>query len=177
MAVLIAFLLVAVLLFCWALTVFGMPGNWLMVATAAVYVYFLPATSPVAIDWKIVVSLLVLAGLGELLELLAGAAGAAKAGASRRSALLALVGSTLGGLLGVFVGMPIPLVGSIVAALLFAGLGAMAGAVLGEIWVGNRGDATWQIGKAAFWGRILGTLSKMLVGAVMLAVVIVALIV
>ena len=175
MTIFFALLLIAVLLASWLLTVFGMPGNWLMVVAVAAYAYLTPADSAAAIDWKAVVALAVLAGLGEVLELLAGAAGAAKAGGSRRSAVLALFGSTLGGLFGVFVGVPIPLVGPIFAALLFAGFGAMAGAIVGEISVGNNQDKTWQIGKAAFWGRILGTLGKMLVGAIMLAVVVVAL--
>jgi hypothetical protein len=58
--------------------------------------------------------------------------------------------------------VPIPVIGSVVAAVLFAGLGAMAGAILGEVSAGQRLDTSWQIGKAAFWGRLAGTLGKML---------------
>ena len=46
-----------------------------------------------------------------------------------------------GGLFGLTVVVPIPIVGSIAAALLFAGLGALGGAVLGERWKG----APWTI--------------------------------
>ncbi len=59
-----------------------------------------------AIGWKVVVALVVLAMLGEILELLAAAGGTARAGGSRRGAALALVGSIIGGLLGVFIGVP-----------------------------------------------------------------------
>jgi uncharacterized protein len=176
MTLLLALLLVAVLLAGWGLTLVGAPGNWLMVIATAMYVFFVPAGSPVAIGWTVVVALIVLATLGEILELVAAAAGTARAGGSKRGAVLALLGSITGGVLGIVIGMPIPLFGSLVAALLFAGLGAMAGAILGEFWAGNKLDASWQIGQAAFWGRLLGTLGKLIVGAMMIALVVAALV-
>jgi len=48
------------------------------------------------------------------------------------------------------------LAGSIVAAVFFAEFGAMAGAILGEISVAQRLDASWRTGKVAFWGRLPG---------------------
>jgi uncharacterized protein YqgC (DUF456 family) len=119
-------------------------------------------------------ALLVLAALGELVEFAAGAVGAAKAGGSRRGAALALVGSLMGGLFGLFVALPVPLVGPIIGALLFGGLGALGGAVLGEQWKGRDLDESLRIGHAAFWGRLFGTLGKVLAGAVMIAVLLVA---
>jgi len=173
-----ALLLIVVLLACLALTMFGLPGNWLIVAATAVYACLTPAQSPAAIGWKPIAILLVLAALGEVIELLAATMGTAKAGGSRRGAVLALAGSIVGTVLGIFVGIPIPipLVGPILAALLFAGLGALAGAMLGELWAGKDLDASWRIGKAAFRGRLAGTLGKMLLGAVMVAVVVIALV-
>ena len=119
--------------------------------------------------------MVVLAALGELLEFLAGALGVTKAGGSRRGAILALVGSLAGGIVGLFVGLPIPVVGPIVGAMLLAGAGAFAGAVLGEQWKGRSFDDSWRIGKAAFWGRLLGTVVKTAIGAVMVGATIVAL--
>jgi uncharacterized protein YqgC (DUF456 family) len=107
-------------------------------------------------------------------ELLAGSLSAARAGGSKRGAILALVGSALGGLLGMIIGLPVPLVGSILAAVLLAAVGAMTGAVLGEMHAGRDFDASWRIGKLAFWGRLAGTAGKLFVGAVMAAVVVVA---
>jgi uncharacterized protein YqgC (DUF456 family) len=115
--------------------------------------------------------------MGEVVELLAGAVGAAKAGGSKRGAALALAGSIIGGVVGLFVGLPVPMVGSILAAVLFAALGAMVGAIIGETWTGKRLDASWRVAKAAFWGRLTGTLCKLLVGAAMIAVVVVAMLV
>ena len=176
MTLLFALLLIIVLLASWVLTLLSLPGNWLMVTATAVYAYLVPAGSRAAIGWKVVVAILVLAALGEVVELLAGAAGAARAGGSRRGAALALLGSLVGAIVGVVVGLPIPLAGSVIAALLFAGLGAMAGAILGEVWVGRNLGASWQIGAAAFRGRLIGTLGKMLIGGLIVATVIAALV-
>jgi hypothetical protein len=84
---------------------------------------------------------------------------------------LALLGSLTGAVLGVIIGLPIPLAGSVVAAVLFAALGALAGAMAGELWAGKNLLASWHIGKLAFWGRLAGTLGKVLIAAVMIAVV------
>ena len=176
MTVIFALLLILVLLACWLLTLLALPGNWLMVVATSIYAWFTPAPSPAALGWRTVVAILVLAVLGEIIELLASAMGVTKTGGSRRGAVMALVGSIVGGILGVFIGVPIPLIGSFVAAVFFAGLGAMAGAILGEISVGQRLDTSWRIGKAAFWGRLAGTLGKLIVGAVMVAVVVAALV-
>ena len=70
-----------------------------------------------------------------------------------------------------FVGAPIPVIGQLVAAVLLAALGALGGAVLGERWKGRDFDESFRVGEAAFWSRMVGTLGKSLVGAVMLAVV------
>jgi uncharacterized protein len=59
---------------------------------------------------------------------------------------------------------------------LFAGLGAMAGAMLGEVWAGRKLDASWKIGTAAFRGRLMGTLGKMLIGGLIVAMVVAALV-
>jgi uncharacterized protein YqgC (DUF456 family) len=175
MAIVFALLLILVLLACWAIDLLGLPGNWLMVAATAVYAYFVPTQSRAALGWKTVVALLVLAALGEIVELLAGSLGAARAGGSKRAAVMALLGSVFGALLGMIVGLPVPLVGSILAAVLFAAVGAMIGAVLGEMHAGRDLDASLRIGKLAFWGRLAGTAGKLFLGAVMVAVVVVAL--
>jgi uncharacterized protein YqgC (DUF456 family) len=170
MNVVFALLLVIVLLGCWLLTLLGLPGNWLMVVATSVYA----CLTPVVLGWRTVLAVLALAALGEVVELVAGAMGVSKTGGSRRGAVMALAGSILGGILGVVIGLPIPLVGSVVAAVFFAGLGAMAGAILGEISAGQKLGASWRIGKAALWGRLAGTLGKILLGAVMILVVVAA---
>jgi hypothetical protein len=175
MMLFISLLLILVLLASWLLNWLGLPGNWLIVMVTAVYAYFVPAGSPGAIGWYTVMALLVLAVLGEILEFVAGAMGVAKLGGSRRGAVMALVGSFIGAIVGVVIGLPIPLVGSIVAAVLLASVGALIGAMLGERGHGRSFGESWRIGKGAFWGRLFGTLGKTGIGAIMIAVVVVAL--
>jgi hypothetical protein len=167
-------LLAAMLAVGWMLTLLGMPGNWLMVASAALYATLFTPGAHGRMGWGLVLALAIMAALGDTIEWVAGALGVARRGGSRRGALLALLGSMVGGVVGLFVGLPIPLVGPIVAALLCAGLGALVGAVLGETWKGSGLRRTWQIGKAAFWGRLAGSLAKILIASVMVAVALVA---
>ena len=176
MEFLYAVLLIVVLLSGCVLTLLAMPGNWLIVTAVAVYAWLVPGEGRLAIGWEVVGVLVLLAIVGEVLEFLASALGAAKAGGSKRGAVLAMVGSMVGALVGLFVGIPIPVVGPIIAAVLFAGLGAFGGALLGEIWKGRKLDKSWQVGKAAFCGRVLGSVAKTAVGAMMAGVTIAAMV-
>lgn len=171
-------LLVIASLGCWAVNLFSLPfGNWLMAGLAALYAWLGPGEGRLDLDWGIVAVLGVLAGAGELVEFLAGAMGARRVGGSRRAALLAMLGSVAGGLLGMVVALPIPVVGPLLGAILFASAGALGGAVLGERWKGRQWEESLQVGKAAFWGRLLGTVGKVLVSSIMVSVVVVGLVV
>ncbi len=170
-----AAIVVAICLLGWLMTLIGLPGNWLMVVVAAAYAYLAPEAWRTDIGWKVVAAVAALAVVGEIFEFLAGSLGTARAGGSKRSAALALVGSVAGGIGGVMIGLPIPVIGPLVAAMAFAAVGAMTGAILGEYWKGRRIEEGWEVGKGAFWGRLFGTLGKILTGSVILAVIFVAL--
>lgn len=161
----------------WLLTVLGLPGNWLIVAGTGVYALLVPATWRTDVGGLTVLAVVVLATLGEVLEFAAGALGTSRAGGSKRAAALALVGSMAGAIVGAVIGLPIPVVGSFLAVLLFAAAGATGGAMIGESWKGRTLSEGWEVGKGAFWGRMLGTLGKILVGSIIVAVVAVALVV
>jgi len=170
-----ATLLFLILVAGWALNLFGLPGNWINVAATVIYAWLLPGEQRLSISWWVVGVALLLAVVGEVLEFAAGAMGVAKLGGSRRGAMLAIAGSLLGGIFGATVGVPIPVIGSIVGILLFAGLGAMAGTVVGEFWKGRDWDGSLRIGRAAFWGRLLGTAGKLVMGTILVLVVLGAL--
>lgn len=165
-----ALLFVAIVVVFWFTNLLGLPGNWLIVGAAALYAWLLPEESRAAIGWPTVGVMTGLAVLAEVAEFVASAAGVKKLGGSWTGAVFALMGSMFGAIAGIFVGLPIPIVGSLVAALLFGGLGALAGAVVGESLRGQSFDDSLRIGQAAFWGRLLGTLSKVLIGAVIVGV-------
>ncbi len=172
----LAILLPLVLVAAWLLTLVGLPGNWIMVGIVALYALLVPVERRVDVGWGVVLVLVGLAVLGEIVEFGAGAAGTSRAGGSKRGAAMALLGSIVGGVVGLFVGLPIPVVGSFLAALLFASVGAFLGAMIGEYWEGRTMEVSVPIGVGAFWGRLLGTLAKTMVGAVMIAVTIIALV-
>lgn len=160
----------------WLLTLFSLPGTWLIVIAAGVYSYFVPDQWRIDIGWIVVFVVLGLAALGEVIEALAGALGAKRAGGSKRSAFLALLGSLGGALLGGMLGLPIPLIGPVIAVVLGAAVGATAGAVIGEQWKGSATEQSWEVGKAAFWGRLLGTLGKVGVACIIVAIILMAMI-
>jgi hypothetical protein len=160
----------------WLLTLFGLPGTWLIVAAAACYALSTSASARLAIGWPTVVLLLILALAGEVVESLVGALAAGRVGGSRRGMLLAIAGSLIGGVLGAGAGLPIPLFGPVVGAILGAGGGAFVGSVLGELWKGRALDHGWRVGEAAFWGRIIGSLAKLAVATAMVIVGLLALV-
>jgi uncharacterized protein YqgC (DUF456 family) len=150
----------------WLMTLLGFPGNWVMFGSAAAYAYLTRDASSLNLGWPTVAVVGGLAVLGELLELGASAMGVARVGGSRRGALLALIGSMVGAIVGLFVGLPIPIVGSLIAVVFFSALGALAGAMLGEQWKGRESHERWEVGKAAFWGRLLGTVAKIMIASI-----------
>lgn len=155
---------------CWLTNLFSLPGNWLLIGLAALFAYLVPEGADRGVSWKAIVILAALAVFGELLEFAAGAAGAAKQGASRRAVLLSLVGAMAGSIGGAIVGVPIPIIGSLISALVGGAAGAFAGAYLGETWKERPHATGMAVGKAAFIGRLWGTVGKFAVGAVMLGV-------
>ena len=163
----------------WLTNLIGLPGNWFIVLAAAVYSYLWYFWSwhdgATAIQLPGVIILLILASIGEGVELIAGAAGAKGVGGSKRGAALSFVVSIIGGIAGMFIGSAIlPVIGSVLGALTFACVGALVGAILGEQWKGRQIDQSIEIGMAALLGRLAGTLGKIMVGAVMIVVLIAA---
>ena len=167
-------LLLAALGMGWVLTLLAMPGNWLMVGAAALYAWLGPQAGIIQMHWKVVIAMAVLAGIGEIVEFLAGVVGARRAGGSRRSAVYSLIGSLIGAIGGATAGIPIPVVGSAVGAVVGGAVGAFGGAAYAEHSLGETTDQSMKVGKAAFWGRLLGTGAKTLVGSIVAVTAIVA---
>ena len=155
----------------WTTNFFTLPGNWFVVGMAALFVSA-QGTGDAAqgMNWQAVAFLLALAASGEAIEFFAGAAGAAKQGGSRRAIFLAVVGTFAGSIAGAVMGVPIPILGPLLGALAGGAGGAFAGAYLGEMWKHGGADKSVSVGWGAAVGRVLGTLGKLLVGAVMIVV-------
>lgn len=157
-------------------TLFTLPGNWIIVLATALFAWLVPYPEGGGVGWWCVVVILVLAIIGEILEFIAGAAGAAKQGGSRRGMLLAMAGAMAGSLAGSIGGsfIPIPLIGTVMGALGGGAAGAFGGAYLGEKWKGRSEEQSVAVSKAAMTGRLLGTAAKLAVGVAMLAITTVA---
>jgi uncharacterized protein YqgC (DUF456 family) len=155
----------------WVSTVFTLPGNWLMLLFGAAYAYLLPLEMHPRVSWIVVAVALGLAIVGEVVEFLAGAAGAARKGASRRGVVLSIVGAVLGSLVGAVLAMPVPIIGPLIGALGGGAVGAFAGAYLGESGTTRTHAERFAIGKGALVGRLLGTAGKLAIGAMMLVVI------
>ena len=153
-------LLLTACLVAFASLLLGLPGTFLIVVAALMYAW---ATGFAAVTWSTIGWLLLLAAIGEGVEIFAGAAGAAGERPSRRAMIGALLGSVIGGL----VGTPVLFgVGSLLGAL----AGAFIGAAVAVISEGGTMGAALSTGLAAFRGRLLGFVLKAAVAVVLLVV-------
>ena len=156
MDVLYYVLLIALLALGWFVNILGLPGLWLMIIAFLGYAF---ATGwNVYAGWPSTVVLVLLAGLAEVFEFLAGAAGYSAAGGRKR----AVAGAIIGGFIGGIMGTPLlPLIGTIV--------GACAGAFLGAAVMELSDEGLSQsrrIGMGAAKGRFWGTMGKLVIGLI-----------
>ena len=143
-------------------TMIGVPGNWILVAMALI-VGLVTKFSDLTF-WYFLVCV-GLATLGEVIESFLGLAVVAKRGGGK----LGVLGSFVGGLLGVILGSGVaPPVGSVI----FGFLGAFAGAVLGELVKHQQMDTALRIGFWSFVGRVSAMAVKMALGCVILWIII-----
>ena len=160
-------LFVVLVMACWVLNLVGLPGNWMIIVLGLAWFFLAPVGY--SFSWIVLVLLVLLALVGEAIEFGASVFGTKKLGGSTRGATLSVIGSVIGGIAGATIGIPfpIPFVGMLVGSILLAATGAFIGASIGEKWVGKPIKETVQIGGAAFAGRLLGTLAKLVLGAAM----------
>jgi uncharacterized protein len=145
--------LACVILLSLVLIVLGLPGLWIMVASAVTYNLVVPGDP---IGWVTLVIVAVLALIAELLEFSLTGKYARKYGGSRRAGW----GAILGGIVGAMVGIPVPIVGSVIGAF----VGSFLGALIAELTGGSSaGDAT-RVAKGALIGRVVSTALKIGIG-------------
>jgi len=147
--------LAGVILLSLILIVLGLPGLWIMVASAVTYNLVVPGDP---IGWVTLIIVGVLALLAEILEFSLTGKYARKYGGSRRAGW----GAILGGIVGAMVGIPVPIVGSVIGAF----VGSFLGALIAELTGGSStGDAT-RVAKGALIGRAVSTALKIGIGFV-----------
>jgi uncharacterized protein YqgC (DUF456 family) len=97
---------------CLPLLIFGLPGNWLLLALAGLWFFFSSAEA----GWAFFLPLIGLALAGEVLEFLMGGFAGKRFGGTGKGNLGGIIGGIIGGIFG---------------AGFFFGLGALPGALLG----------------------------------------------
>ena len=125
----------------------GLPGTWLQVIAAGIVTWTMGAS-----PWMFGV-IVALAVVGEVFETLSGRWGARRFGGSRRAAW----GALIGGFAGLFVGTPVPVIGSLVMSF----VGTFAGALVGEMWERGELEAELRVGVGAMVGRAVGIATKL----------------
>lgn len=155
-------LLLLVLLIGWLINIVTLPGLWLMVGVHALYGWW--TGWDVYVGWPSVLTLFILAGIAEIVEFGAGAAGSKVGGGRRRGMIGAIIGGIVGAIF--FTGLvPIPVVGTIIGVC----LGTFLGAAAAEWW-----DKDWwhsmRVGVGAAGGRFAGIVAKLGFGFVMFVI-------
>lgn len=146
-------ILASVIILSLILIVLGLPGLWIMVASAVAYNLIVPGEP---IGWVTLIAVAVLAFVAELLEFSLTGSYARKYGGSRRAGW----GAILGGIVGAMVGLPVPIIGSVIGAF----LGSFLGALIAEFTGGaSAGDST-RVAKGALIGRVVSTVLKIGIG-------------
>lgn len=154
----------------WLASIVGLPGNWVVVIMGAGCWWLAEPDGRMAVSTASLLTMLAFAVVGEILETAAGAFGARRLGGSPRSAVLAVVGSIVGAIIGLVIGSGIPIVGNVIASLAGSALGACVGSIAGERSIGKSWEHSVQVGGAALWGRLLGTLGKTFCGTMVVAI-------
>ncbi len=156
------------------LTVLGLPGNWLMLATAGglLWWYWKPGApwDQQVFSLTTIIVLLALAVIGEILEFFTGMFGAKVGGGGKLSAFFSLVFSMFFGIGATFV-LPVPVVGTLIGAI----VGAFFGAWLGEHASSRDNKTPLKAGTGAAVGRLLGTVAKVGIGVTIYLVIAVTL--
>jgi uncharacterized protein YqgC (DUF456 family) len=135
------------------LIVLGLPGLWIMVASAVTYNLVVPGDP---IGWVSLIVVGVLALIAELLEFSLTGKYARKYGGSRRAGW----GAILGGIVGAMVGVPVPIIGSVIGAF----VGSFLGALIAEFTGGSSAGEATRVAKGALIGRAVSTGLKIGIG-------------
>jgi uncharacterized protein YqgC (DUF456 family) len=152
-------ILLALNAFWLALVLFGLPGNWLMVLTTAVFAWW--RWDERVFSGGTLIAIAVLAVLGELIEFFAGTIGARRAGASWRASLAGILGALIGAIVGTGM-LPVPVVGTVVGAC----LGVALAVWLVETVLGARPEQSLERAVGAGIGEFFGIVGKFAVGIV-----------
>jgi uncharacterized protein YqgC (DUF456 family) len=132
----------------------GIPGTWIMVGVLVV------GTIQGEVGVFVLMGCLALAFVAEALEFVIVKRLNIRYGGSR----LAFWGAIVGGFAGVFIGLPVPIIGSIIAGF----LGSVVGAAAATLHETRKLDKTLRVSFGILLGRMWSAVAKVGVGIVIL---------
>jgi hypothetical protein len=146
------------------LSIFYLPGNWLMVITAVLFAWW--QADKHMLGMPVLVAIVLLAVLGEIVEFTAGFLGVRTSGGSKRASIAAVAGAITGAIVATFL-IPVP----IISTLLGACGGACIGAGLVELSTGRERKSSVVSGISAGLAQFLGLNLKILIGVIIYLIV------
>ena len=149
------------------LVVFGLPGNWLIVISTCLFAWWRWEDNVFSI--YTLITIVVLAFLGELFEFLGGMHGAKRAGASWQGSIAAIAGAVAGAVIGTFL-IPVLLLGTVLGACIGAGLAVW----LLEFSRGRKIDESVRCAISAGLGELFGITAKVTIGIIIWLMIAVA---
>ncbi len=143
----------------WVLVVFQIPGNWIVLGLSFLYGWY---EGFHAVSWWVLLTGVLIALVGEVIEWGTGYLGATRFGGRRLSGFAAIAGSVVGALFGAAFGWGL---GAIPGSI----LGAFAGALIAEAVRQRKAGKAFKVGFGAGLGRAVGLAAKLGLGAAFLA--------
>jgi uncharacterized protein len=150
----LAVLGIAIMVIALLVTPLGIPGNWIMVGVLAAGALL------GEIGAGVIIAALLIAGAAEIVEFMIVKRLNLRYGGTNN----AFWGAIGGGIAGVMLGLPVPIVGSIIAGF----LGSFAGAALVTYLETTKTDAALRVGWGVLIGRALSAAAKCAAGVVIL---------
>ncbi len=136
----------------------GLPGTWVIAGIGLLY-SFISDFQPGHSDLWVIVTLVVFAGLGELLEFGVGIVASKKMDVSNK----AVWASLIGGIVGAVIGLPVAFIGSLLGLL----LGTFLGAFLLDLVTSQNLNVALKTGVAVFFSRVTALFVKTLLAFAM----------
>ncbi|MCB9761789.1 MAG: DUF456 domain-containing protein [Alphaproteobacteria bacterium] len=160
---------------CTGLVLLGLPGTWMMLALAIVIEladgWWLDGATTTTFGGWLIAGMVVVALIGEGLELASGAIGTKSGGGTRRGMIGSMAGGFLGGIVLTFM-LPIPILGTLIGVLVGTFVGAYVGETSGE--QAKAGDEAIKPAISATIARVVGNVAKTGVAMVVWAALTVA---
>lgn len=150
----LAVLGIAIMVIAFFLTPIGIPGNWIMVGVIAA------GAMLGEVGAGVILAALLIAASAEVVEFMIVKRLNLRYGGTNN----AFWGSIGGGIVGVMIGLPVPIIGSIIAGF----LGSFAGAAIVTWLETTKTDAALRVGWGVLIGRALSAAAKSAAGVVIL---------